>query len=193
MSRPERQAIGSLAEAWDGPTDANFQAIFDAPTPVFQVADLSTLTSTYTASSYDDCMAITADTHEIYVSNGSTWVKKSATTLDYSTSEQDTGIDWLSGSYPRIYQKTIDLGTLPTAATGTKSVAHSISNLDLVIKHECWINNETAGNQNPVPLVSTVASSNVQLQINDTNVIIKVESDRDDSTGYCTLFYTKSA
>ena len=49
--------------------------------------------------------------------------------IDYSTSEQDTGLKWIGGE--TVYQKTIDFGGLPD--TGSKDVAHGIVGLDVVI------------------------------------------------------------
>jgi hypothetical protein len=190
MARPTRQTLDSQLQAWDAVVNANFQILMDAPTPIFQVANESTLTSSYSASQYEDCVAITADTHHIYVSNGTAWVQRSATQLHYSTSEQDTGIDWLAGSNPRIYQKTILLDDFPD--TTTKTWAHGITNLDRIVKHECWTTNTSNNNKNPVPL-QAIAVADIQLQVDNSDVIVITENDRTDTSAYITLYYTKTA
>jgi hypothetical protein len=73
MARPERNNIDSGIAAWDGDVDRNFDIILNSPFPIVAVADLATLTSTFAASSYDDCLALTEDDSRLYISNGTTW------------------------------------------------------------------------------------------------------------------------
>ena len=85
MARPVRDNIASGEAAWDGSVDSNFSIITESPFPIVTVADLSTLTSTFAAASYDDCLAITEDDSRVYISNGSTWElydRKSALVAD---------------------------------------------------------------------------------------------------------------
>ncbi len=85
MARPTRNVIASGEAAWDGETDSNFSLMTESPFPIITVADLATLTSTFAAASYDDCLAITEDDSRLYISNGSTWElydRKSALVAD---------------------------------------------------------------------------------------------------------------
>ena len=52
--------------------------------------------------------------------------------LNFSLSETYTGKLWIDGK--KIYEKTINIGTLPNNGnSGVKNVAHGISQLDRVI------------------------------------------------------------
>ena len=47
--------------------------------------------------------------------------------IDYSTTEQDTGLKWIDGK--TVYQKTVSIGTLPN--TNQANVPHLISNIEV--------------------------------------------------------------
>ena len=106
--------------------------------------------------------------------------------LDYSLSEVNTGMKWIDGS--AIYKKTVNLGTLPS---GSKNVAHGISNLAYVIKTEGYAANSTT--LLPLPYVANVASSQIGFNIYNGNIVVQTGSDRTDYSGYITLYYTKSS
>ena len=73
MTRPERNVIASGEAAWDGEVDSNFSIITESPFPIVSVADLATLSSTFAASSYDDCFAHVQSDDRLYISNGTSW------------------------------------------------------------------------------------------------------------------------
>lgn len=73
MARPSRISITPAITGWDTSVNDMFASIYDQPFPVRVVADLATLTSTYSAALYDQCLAATSDTSTLYISNGTTW------------------------------------------------------------------------------------------------------------------------
>ena len=105
---------------------------------------------------------------------------------DYSTLEVNTGMKWIDGS--TIYKKTVNLGTLPS---GSKNVAHGISNLAYVIKSEGYATNTTI--LLPLPYVATTISSQIGFNIYNGNIVVQTGSDRTGYSGYLTLYYTKSS
>jgi len=112
---------------------------------------------------------------------------QTASTLDYSASEVDTGSKWTGGE--TIYRKTVAFGALPNATT--KSVAHSITGLLTVIKFEAMSDNAT--NQIPLPWTEASGPGHAQILFNDTNIVIDTSDDR---TAYTvtpvTIYYTRS-
>lgn len=73
--------------------------------------------------------------------------------LNYSTTEQDTGIKWIDGR--SIYEKTIVFGAM---STGVQSVAHGITGIDFVISTEGYAN-QANGVKSIIPRLSTSAST----------------------------------
>lgn len=108
--------------------------------------------------------------------------------VDYTTAEQDTGIKWVDGS--TIYQKTVNLGTLPNATT--KNVAHNISNLKAIIKLETIATNGTTYASLPFVNTSAVAS-NINVNANGTNIVIMTGTNRTTWSAYTTVYYTKTS
>lgn len=110
---------------------------------------------------------------------------------NYSTSEINTGFSWIDGS--TIYKKTIDFGALPSSTT--KTVAHGVANLGLVIAIDGVIKSSTGLLQYPLPFASkSQTSDNIELQIDGTNVQIGTSNDYWSSfVGYVTIYYVKSA
>lgn len=110
-------------------------------------------------------------------------------TRSYSTSEAYTGESWIDGK--SIYRKTIDIGTLPNATT--KTVAHGISNLGLVIKAEGFAS-ESSGVRMTFPFASVAAvGDQVAMRFEATNIVIITGVDCSSFSGYVTLYYTKSS
>lgn len=102
---------------------------------------------------------------------------------DYSTTEKIVGT-WIDGS--PIYQKTIDIGTLPNNTT--KTVAHEITNLDFVISAKGSGYRSSDGLINIFP-----DAPGVDIWLNATNINIKTNSDKSGYTkAYVTLQYTKT-
>lgn len=112
--------------------------------------------------------------------------------LDYSTSEMNTGIKWLDGSY--IYRKSIASGALPNTAT-SKNVAHGIANLAQVIRIEGCYSDPNSGFVFPVnsPTLDVDSTTAIRTIINGSNIQINVGMDRSNCSGYVTLYYTKSS
>ena len=108
--------------------------------------------------------------------------------LNYSTSEQSTGITWINGK--TIYQKTVYFGNLPN--NGNKTVAHGISNLGDVIKIEATAR-YTNGSFWVLPLVMRGSEVSYQTVLNvDSSVIYMAnQADRSAFTAYVTIYYTK--
>ena len=107
--------------------------------------------------------------------------------LDYSTTEINTGATWVNGA--TIYKKTISIGALPNNTT--KTVAHNITGLSLLIRLEGNFTNGT--NSAPIPYSAPTTSKNVQAYIDATNITIGTGEDRSAYSGYVTLYYTKSS
>lgn len=104
----------------------------------------------------------------------------------YDTTEKVVG-KWTDGR--PVYQKTVNFGALPN--TTSKSVAHSISNLGIVISSVAFTNDGT--NYVPIPATSTNSFSNqVSLTINKTNISIATSSNLSSYSCYVTLQYTKT-
>jgi hypothetical protein len=105
----------------------------------------------------------------------------------FSTSEQATDRTWIGGE--TIYQKTINVGTLPN--TTTKNVAHGITGLAYVILFTGWAMNATESI--PIPFVNTRDINSVQVQSNSTNLRVTTGIDRTAfTTCYVTMFYVKT-
>lgn len=107
---------------------------------------------------------------------------------DYSTTEQDTGLTWVDDT-TLIYQKTIDLGTLPNGANHT--VAHGISNFDRLVHSRGFAKN--ISQQIPLPYGGD-GISELGVFVDNTNVILVIGTGNFSTyTGYITLWYTKTS
>lgn len=115
--------------------------------------------------------------------------------INYSTSEQDTGRKWINGG--TVYQKTIAFGALPN--TTTKTVAHGITGTDAagfkVLAIECVGHVTSSGLNLPVPFAhQTDASSMIELRVDLTNIDIRANSNQSGvNETYVTLLYVKDA
>jgi len=181
MARPSRKTVSSGLEGWDGDMDDNFAALFDTPLPPAQYANQAAFPS---ASLYEGCIVRSLADDMLFVERGGSWVPLSPTTA-YSTSEKDSGMRWTDGS--TIYQKTISLGSLPNASSSTD--AHSISNLDQIIKIEGMADDGT----DQIPLPYYHATDGVEVSVDNTNITLVTEDDKSSFTGYITIFYLKSS
>lgn len=108
----------------------------------------------------------------------------------YSTNEHVVGT-WIDDS--SVYEKVVDLGTLPNNTT--KNVAHGISNLGLIISAD-FVAKDT--NNQYIQMPFTVAQSGyinyqVSVYLTNTNIVIEAGSNRSTYSGYAILRYTKSA
>lgn len=108
--------------------------------------------------------------------------------LNYSTSEQSTGITWINGK--TIYQKTLNCGALPNATT--KTINHGISGLSRVIKLEGIATTGTYYYNLPLTYQGSDSNYNVELYATSTQIGIKCNTNRSMFTSsYVTIFYTK--
>lgn len=107
----------------------------------------------------------------------------------YSTAETNTGVTWVDGSV--IYKKTIAIDTFPTQGS-ILSIQHGISDLSWIIEFDCTIKNPQDNIFYPLPL--STGSSFIALDISSS--VVRISSNRsgfDNSTGYLTIYYTKSS
>lgn len=109
--------------------------------------------------------------------------------VHYSTNEQIVGT-WIDGS--TVYEKVVDLGTLPNATT--KNVAHGISNLGILVSAD-FSAYDSQGYRFTFPY--TVVDRNyfgyqVSVSLDTTNIIIVTDADRSAYSGYAILRYTKA-
>ena len=106
---------------------------------------------------------------------------------NYSETEVNTGFTWIDGS--KIYKKTINIGALPNS--GTKNVAHGISNLKQVIKLEGFT---TDGNATyAMPRLMLTSANGVQTQVKGANIQLDTGANLSSyTTTYITLYYTKN-
>lgn len=107
---------------------------------------------------------------------------------DYSTDEKVVGT-WIDGK--PLYQKTINLGTLPNNTT--KQVAHNIQNLDAIIDGRGWA--KSSVNQIPIIYVNNAnTSEQLCVFVNNTTVFLRTSADKSLYTqSYITLQYTKTS
>lgn len=109
----------------------------------------------------------------------------------YSSSEVIIGYD--DNDEPR-YRKLIDFGTLPDGSI-TKSVAHGISNLDMIKKIEAVGYDSNSSMWFPIPFAPTIYMYNntsCSIRIDDTNINIYSSNDWSDYTAEVILEYTKT-
>jgi hypothetical protein len=183
MARPARKTVDSGLEGWDAEMDDNFGAILDTPFPPAEYANVAALPS---ASLYEGCVAWVVADDMLYVERGGSWVPLSEV-VSFSTSEQDSGRRWIDGS--TIYVKTFNFGALPNSTT--KAVAHSITNLDLVIELKGMADDGT--DQYPIPIDQKVAANHVVLWADDTNINMDTNFNWSTFDGYVTMYYLKSS
>lgn len=99
-----------------------------------------------------------AGDNEKYLTGAGTWEEpQGGGGVDYSLSEQDTGLKWIDGK--TIYQKTIDFGSMPVGQE--KDVAHDINDLDFVLDIEFIVYNANAVQWRLMPAISR---GNIQAQ-----------------------------
>lgn len=108
----------------------------------------------------------------------------------YSTTEQIVG-EWINGE--KIYEKTIECGSLPNASQ--KTVSHNISNLGRIISISAVGKNPTSGGQIPIPFTQLASSGEISdcVFFTNTDVVLISKTDRSGvSEVYVTLLYTKA-
>ena len=119
MPRPSLTTITSGLFAWDTSVDANFDLFALTPAPIAEFANFAALP---TASSYDDCIAITFDTHTLYISDGTNWVRVSEPrhillTIGDETTTIGTGTPVFTFRMPYAFTVTEVRASLVTASS----------------------------------------------------------------------------
>ena len=114
-------------------------------------------------------------------------VKTIDTSVDFSTSEVNTGVKWIDGK--TIYRKVIDVGPLPNS--GTEDTPHGIANLDSVISAAGFCDNGS-GNYRPIGYVPDLSNSGISIQIAGSYVRIKTSISYTTYSGFVILEYTKT-
>ena len=105
----------------------------------------------------------------------------------YSYDERLIG-QWVDGS--NLYEKTIDIGTLPSSAT-SQSYPHGISG-NIVHYNASAI--DTVGTVIQLPFYTTAVNYNIGIYVTTTNVVIETQRNSSGYTHcYVTLQYTKNA
>lgn len=120
------------------------------------------------------------------------WEEPASGGMDYSTTEQNTGIKWIDDK--DIYRKVVDLGALPNATT--KNVAHGITGISEWVKIEGVANNTTDGSAYSLPIVYDPdnATNNTRMSVTSENVVLVTKTDRSAFDAcYAILYYTKTA
>lgn len=111
--------------------------------------------------------------------------KRIAIAADYSLDEQFTGKYWIDGK--KIYRKTISCGTLPNSTT--KTVSHSISNIDTIIETYGFASDGKS--QLVIPFASSTSGGNIMVYAGATHITLGTTSNRTILTiTYITLEYT---
>lgn len=134
-----------------------------------------------------------AGDNEKYLTGAGTWeAPQTGGGVDYSLTEQDTGLKWIDGSV--IYQKTINFGTMPV--NNEKDVAHGIINLSFVVDMEFIVYSSINEQWRLMPSISR---GNIMAQsvygVNSQYVFVLGGQNADvDSTwtGIVTIRYTKT-
>jgi hypothetical protein len=108
--------------------------------------------------------------------------------INYSTTEQDTGLTWLGGE--TIYQKTIAVtcpnNTLTTTAHGITGV--DVSTIKIVLEGSGADDGTTAI---PLPYVNDIATFQVLVSVNATNISLRSSQNMSAYSGHVTLQYAK--
>ena len=107
----------------------------------------------------------------------------------YSTEEKEVGL-WIDNR--PLYQKTINLGTMPNNTS--KTVAHGISNLDSIISFQGYYKNSNSGGIIPLSFTHRSAlNEQLQLSADNTNITVITATDKTALTEcYVTILYTKT-
>ncbi len=109
--------------------------------------------------------------------------------LDFSTTEQDTGVTWIDAK--TIYRKVIVIPAGPN--DGSVATAHGITDLDTVISMRGVF--LSGPNRRSLPQVSTasstVADQGIELFVNGTDVTIGSGLNFSGGDGFVILDYTK--
>lgn len=113
--------------------------------------------------------------------------------VDYSETEQNTGAKWIDGK--DIYKKTINIQNRALQANSSNAYAHGIQNIDLIIKIEAFVKDNTSSVTKILPRLSGgSAAYYLGADADPTNVYVETSSYNyaGYNTQVFTLYYTKT-
>ena len=89
--------------------------------------------------------------------------------INYTTAEQDTGLKWIDGK--TIYQKTVDVGSMPDTTPTTKFVAHGVTGIDIgyitIVPGGSFM--EASGIVRGLPWTDEAAGRNIEVDVDVTD------------------------
>jgi len=116
------------------------------------------------------------------------WTPSGVPAAHYSTSEQVVGT-WVTGK--PLYQKTVDIGSLPS--NDTKTVAHGVADLNLIVSCKGFAYNSSYTFLSLPSINVDSLTYGVQLESDRTNITVKTkESWMNVYSGFVTIQYTKT-
>lgn len=136
---------------------------------------------------YDDWMELTQQERETgnwFVMN---YPSVPAPTVDYSTSEVNTGVKWIDGK--TIYRKVVEFGNLPKRTT--KNVSSGLTNESITNMHAI-ANAATVSINIPYTTANNTDAQMYYDYVNH-NIVIITADDYSDYTACVVLEYTKTA
>ena len=117
---------------------------------------------------------------KIYGRKDGNWVE---TSVDYASSEQDTGLKWVNGT-TKVYRKTIFMST--SAGAGAKSIAHNIPNIAEVIRLEGAFKHGAYW----YALPHSYPSNEISMYAETTYLTLNLVGNYSASSAYVTMYYT---
>ena len=127
-----------------------------------------------------------------FILNGKIYTGNSADgfpPLIYSDDEREVGV-WRDGK--PLYQKVINVGSLPQIANTAKNVEHNISNIDTV----CLLRGAAKNSSGTILPLPYIAPDNlgygIQLSATSTYIVLRTGTDRSAFSGYAIIQYTKT-
>lgn len=115
------------------------------------------------------------------------WEFVRAVPLNLMNTEYTTGEYFLAKP---VYQKWIDIGSLPNSTTAT--INTNISNADVVMKCEGFAYNMTTGSYIPLQYSTVTSSNGVQISYSNSQITVTTASNQSGYNGYVLLQYIKS-
>ena len=117
------------------------------------------------------------------------WSTNGDRAIHCSTTEQVIGT-WIDGK--PLYEKVIDIGSLPQVANTAKNVEHNISNIDTV----CLLRGVAKNSSGTILPLPYIAPDNlgygIQLSATSTYIVLRTGTDRSAFSGYAIIQYTKT-
>ena len=146
LSVPDLSDLGdvTITSATDGQVLTYNDGVWINYTPVTALSGLTDVTIT------------SATDGQVLIYDDGEWINGAQASggLNYSTSEQDTGLKWTDGK--SIYQKTFELAS-GTISSGSLAVATQ-TGVDTVINSECTCNQTNNSRKYALPMIRTVAT-----------------------------------